>query len=68
MINTHHLHLYEHSPELMVDWYKKRKSDIVYVNKLRVFEMKDIFMNMLLHMNEDFDDDLLLDAINVLTA
>ena len=51
---------------MMVDWYKKKNSDIVYVKKLRVFEMKDIFMNMLLHLNEDFDDDLLLDAINVL--
>ena len=49
----------------MVDWYQKN-SNIVYVNKLRVLEMKDIFMNMLLHLNEDFDDDLLLDAINVL--
>ena len=28
--------------------------------------MKDIYMQMLLHLNEDFDDDLLLDSILIL--
>ena len=27
---------------------------------------KDIYMNLLLHINEDFDDDLLQDTIEIL--
>jgi hypothetical protein len=30
------------------------------------FELKDKFMSFLLHLNEDFDDDLLLDALELL--
>ena len=29
---------------------------------------KDAALQMMLHINEDFDDDLLLDAINLLTG
>lgn len=28
--------------------------------------MKDVYMQMLLHFNKDFDDDILLDMMNVL--
>ena len=28
--------------------------------------MRDEYMQMLLHLNEDFDDDILLDAMNIL--
>jgi hypothetical protein len=30
--------------------------------------MKDLFMNMLLHLNQDFDDDLLMDAVEMLVG
>jgi hypothetical protein len=33
---------------------------------IREFPMKDVYMNMLLDLNEDFDDDLLMDAISIL--
>lgn len=30
-------------------------------------QIKDVFLSFLLHLNEDFDDDLLADAIALLT-
>ena len=39
----------------------------VQVKKKQV-AIKDIFMQFLLHLNEDFDDDLLLDSLNVLVG
>ena len=35
------------------------------LQKMRV--VKDVFMQFLLHLNEDFDDDLLLESITYLT-
>ena len=36
------------------------------VRKWRMFEVKEQYMQMILHLNEDFDDDLLLDVLNLL--
>jgi hypothetical protein len=33
---------------------------------VKVIPVKDRYMYLLLHLNEDFDDDLLLDAIRLL--
>jgi hypothetical protein len=38
---------------------------ILTYNSFVVF--KDVYLTLLLHLNEDFDDDLLLDAIKLLT-
>ena len=38
------------------------------IRKITVISAKDQFMQMLLHLNEDFDDDLLLDALRLLTG
>ena len=35
-------------------------------SKVNNFELKDIYMNFLLNIFEDFDDDLLQDAIEIL--
>jgi hypothetical protein len=35
-------------------------------SKVEVIPLKDLYMNMLLCVNEDFDDDLLQDAIQML--
>jgi hypothetical protein len=36
------------------------------VKEVAPIVLKDAYMNMLLHLNEDFDDDLLMDAIELL--
>ena len=33
---------------------------------IKVFRLKEIYILFLLHLNGDFDDDLLLDALDVL--
>ena len=33
---------------------------------LRYVEPKDVYMHFLLHLNEDFDDDLLFDVIDMI--
>ena len=35
-------------------------------SKVDVIPKKDVYMNMLLHINEDFDDDLLRDTMDLL--
>ena len=39
---------------------------MVGIKPLMMFGKKDIFLHFLLHLNEDFDDDLLFDAITIL--
>jgi hypothetical protein len=34
--------------------------------KVKLAHLKDIYMTMLLHLNDDFDDDLLQDAMEIL--
>ena len=53
-----------HDSDILVDWFKKEGR--YCVRKFMLAELKDIYMNMLLNLNEDFDDDLLLDCINQL--
>lgn len=36
------------------------------ISLTKEFNKKDAVLQMLLHLNEDFDDDLLLDAVNLL--
>lgn len=36
------------------------------VTEIGILNMKNVFLQMLLHLNEDFDDDLLSDAIDLL--
>ena len=46
---------------------KKKKYKYEYsLSWFRLWNLKDFYMSCLLHLNEDFDDDLLLDAIDQL--
>ena len=49
----------------MTSW-KVNKNQEVLVKKTKYISMQDEYMQMLLHLNEDFDDDFLLDAMNQL--
>ena len=39
---------------------------VVNIRKIGMFSRKDLYMQMLLHAYEDFDDDILLDAMGLL--
>ena len=38
------------------------------VRKIIPFPRKDMYMDMLLHINEDFDDDMLFDCMKILAS
>ena len=39
---------------------------MIRVKEVRVIQSKEMFLQFLLHLDEDFDDDLLLDALKEL--
>lgn len=49
----------------MIVWSGSRRELVVQVATLR--SLKDACMQMLLHLEEDFDDDLLQDAVEMIT-
>ena len=50
----------------LLGWFDQQGQKLPLVTSIKYFELKDISMFMLLHLNEDFDDDLLLDCIKLL--
>ena len=46
----------------------KKGGQLVKLRRRRLFELRDIFLFLMLHLNEDSDDDLLLDALSLLSA
>lgn len=58
----------DHLVEILSDSVEKGSEEQL-VMKITTFKasMRDLYMNCLLHLNEDFDDDLLQDAIELLT-
>ena len=50
------------------DNLERAMNEFLYeIVKEKVKVLKDIYMNFLLFLNEDFDDDLLFDAISMLS-
>ena len=43
-----------------------KNTNPVSVKIIKVFGLKLVFLQLLLHLNEDFDDDLLIDALRLL--
>ena len=50
----------------MFTFKQTKKKNEVTISTIRSFNIRNTYMHFLLHLNEDFDDDLLLDAINLL--
>ena len=50
----------------MMSSWMNRSRKILNVTKTKIIAIKDAYMQMMLHENEDYDDDILLDAMNVL--
>ena len=51
------------------EFYLEAQHDLdqmILLIKRSVFLLKERYMSFLLHLNEDFDDDLLLDSLDVL--
>ena len=54
------------NPNLVAQYETDQAKRAVVIKQWLIFGKKDIFLHFLLHLNEDFDDDLLLDAITIL--
>jgi len=39
---------------------------MAFSKKIKTVALKDVYMSLLLEVNDDFDDDLLLDAMEIL--
>lgn len=63
-VNTNSYQVYDYNPSCML-LYGQKKQEIV-LKKVWMYEKKDLYMTFLLEINEDFDDDLLMDAIELL--
>ena len=49
----------------MTSWRRNGKTAL-HVEHIELIYKKEAYMHMLLHENEDFDDDFLLDTLDVL--
>ena len=54
------------SPECFIVSTVESESATLKTKRARVFPLKERYMTFLLHLNEDFDDDLLLDSLGTL--
>jgi len=56
------------SNKLISGYYDKKnlENSVCFIKEFKNYDLKDIYMQVLLHENEDFDDDLLLDVIELL--
>ena len=51
---------------MLMSFMRKKSQNTIELKKSKVISLKDTYMQMLLHKNEDFDDDFLLDSMNIL--
>ena len=50
---------------LVVKAYDKAMCRLT-VRTIKPFRLKEVYLQLMLHLNEDFDDDLLIDALRLL--
>ena len=53
-------------PAILVKSSLRRGKNVAKVIQIKPFRLKECEMSFLLHLNEDFDDDLLLDALDLI--
>ena len=46
--------------------FLQMESVVFYDKKVEIADLKEVYMLLLLHLNEDFDDDLLSDCVALL--
>lgn len=54
------------SSNLIVAEYENGDVKEIHVTVKRLSELKEVVLHFMLHINEDFDDDLLQDALNLM--
>ena len=54
------------NPSVLFEHYLNEEDKTITIITLEFFTKKDKFMHLLLGINEDFDDDLLLDALDLI--
>ena len=60
------LEKYSLNPSVLFYHYLNEEDRTITVITLDLFAMKDKLMHLLLALNEDFDDDILLDALDLI--
>ena len=55
-------------PDFFLEAQLKLDPKKLHIKKMSVFLLRDRYMSFLLHLNEDFDDDLLFDSLEVLNC
>jgi hypothetical protein len=53
-------------PSVLIEFYRSKDSETVFVRRMRPLQMKDAYMQFLEHLSDNFDDDLLQDALDLL--
>ena len=57
----------QYNPSIFVEWCNTKNQELnLRVKTTYKFIVKDILLHFLLELNEDFDDDLLQDALQLL--
>ena len=63
----HSMSVCQHNPKILLECYRSADSSFLNIRKYKTtLRLKDEYLMFLLHLNEDFDDDLLQDTINLL--
>ena len=57
-----------YDPDILLFRKVDNKEKITTLTEKRYIEIKDTYLLMFLHINDNFDDDLLMDAIDILKA
>ena len=58
--------VYPFNPHVLVEYVWDKETNKVGVRKVHPYRLKDIYMHYLEHLNDNFDDDLLSDALDLI--
>ena len=56
----------DYDPSILIEKIFDEDRRSLVVRKLKPLKRKEFYLQVLLYLNEDFDDDLLLDCMNLL--
>ena len=63
----HKIYICQHSPLILVEWFNPSSDNCTLAIRKTVYCLKDHYLQWLLHLNDNFDDDLLLDCLKLLS-
>ena len=66
-VYNYNMAICQHNPKILFEWYNQYNgSSLLLLRKTTSWTMKDEYLMSLIHLEDDFDDDLLQDAMNLL--